>query len=52
MIYGGYIPWVEREFHCFRCLGIMRIYAIIAGILAAITIGAIVGVVVWLTYWP
>lgn len=42
-------PPIAREFYCFACLRVMRIYAIIGLTLLAILVGSLIGVTIWLT---
>lgn len=40
---------IARQFFCHRCVRIMRIYAIIGGILAVGAIAAIIAITIWVT---
>ncbi len=55
-----HIPWIsmlltgapiEREFFCFRCLRIMRIYAVIGFSLLGLVVAALVASTIWLVYF-
>jgi hypothetical protein len=52
---GGKRQWmfhsdtIAKEFYCWRCLRIMRIYAWIGLSLLFVILGAAIGAVVWLT---
>lgn len=55
-----HIPWIsmlltgapiEREFFCFRCLRIMRIYAVIGFSLLGLVVAALVATTIWLVYF-
>lgn len=42
---------IEREFFCFRCLRIMRIYAVIGFSLLGLVVAAIAATTIWLVYF-